>query len=214
MTLMVKLVPTIFLALPLLGATVTIEPGDNIADSFLALEANDSLLVGSGIYAETPELLLLLEESAQAGIAVTYAPFIREESALVINELMAKNDTTIADNYGEFDDWIEISNTGTSDINLSGYYLTDDVEDPFVFAFPDTVISPREYFIIWADDNPEQGSMHADFKLSSSGESLFLLYSRNLTKISAMEGGRMAMVNGRFLLLPLQAHRTRVEVLV
>lgn len=113
----------------------------------------------------------------QAGMVVTYAPFICEESALVINELMAKNDTTIADNYGEFDDWIEITNTGTSDINLSGYYLTDDVEDPFVFAFPDTVISPWEYFIIWADDDAEQGSMHADFKLSSDGEFLFLFNS-------------------------------------
>lgn len=164
---------------PLLGNTVTLEPGDNIADCFLALCAEDVLLVKSGIYTETAELelQLLLEESAQAGIVVTFLPFFCGENTLVLNELMAKNETTIADNYGEYDDWIEITNTGSSDINLSGYYLTDDVEEPFVFAFPDTVISPGEYFIIWADDDTEQGSMHADFKLSADGESIFLLYS-------------------------------------
>lgn len=177
MTIILKFLLPLLLALPLLGATVTIEPGDNIADYFIALCTEDTLLVGSGIYTETAELQLLLEESAQAGIVVTFLPFFCGENTLVLNELMAKNETTIADNYGEFDDWIEITNTGSSDINLSGYYLSDDVEDPFVFAFPDTVIGPGEYFIIWADDDTEQGSMHADFKLSSSGESLFLLNS-------------------------------------
>ncbi|RKZ05362.1 hypothetical protein DRQ25_16285, partial [Candidatus Fermentibacteria bacterium] len=75
------------------------------------------------------------------------------QSGLVLNELMAENDTTIADNYGEYDDWIEITNTGPNDINLSGYYLTDDAADPFKFAFPDTVIHPGDYFIVWADDD-------------------------------------------------------------
>ncbi len=99
------------------------------------------------------------------------------QSELHLNELMAKNDTTICDNYGEYDDWIEITNTGSAGVNLSGYYLTDDILEPFKFAFPDTVIQPGEYFIIWADDEPWQGSMHADFKLSADGEEVYLLYS-------------------------------------
>ena len=177
MTKLLKRLVPLFLASPLLGATVVIEPGDNIADYFLDLCAEDVLLVKSGIYTETAELQLLLEESAQAGIAVTFQPFLCGEGGLVLNELMAKNETTIADNYGEFDDWLEITNTGSSDINLIGYFLTDDVQDPFVFAFPDTVISPGEYFMIWTDDDPEQGSMHADFKLTAGGESVFLLNS-------------------------------------
>ena len=100
-----------------------------------------------------------------------------QQSGLVLNELMAKNDTTISDNYGEFDDWIEITNTGPADMNLSGYYLTDDTSDPFKFAFPDTVIHPGDYFIVWADEDPNQGSMHAEFKLASAGEEVYLFYS-------------------------------------
>ena len=45
---------------------------------------------------------------------------------LVINEIMASNDQTIADEFGEFDDWIEIYNNGNQSINLFGYHLSDD----------------------------------------------------------------------------------------
>ncbi len=94
---------------------------------------------------------------------------------LILNELMAGNDTTIADPYGEFDDWLELTNTGTSAISLSGWFLTDDIAFPEKFAFPDTLIQPGEYMIVWADDDPSQGSLHAEFKLSGDGEELYLL---------------------------------------
>lgn len=94
---------------------------------------------------------------------------------LILNELMAANDTTIEDSYGDFDDWLELTNTGNDAISLSGYFLTDDIAFPEKFAFPDTVIQPGEYMIVWADNDPEQGSLHAEFKLSSDGEELYLL---------------------------------------
>jgi len=61
---------------------------------------------------------------------------------LVLNELMAGNDSTIADDYGQYDDWIEIVNTGTGPLNLSSFRLTDDMAFPEKFSFPDTVIYP------------------------------------------------------------------------
>ncbi|RKZ05364.1 hypothetical protein DRQ25_16295 [Candidatus Fermentibacteria bacterium] len=39
------------------------------------------------------------------------------------------------------------------------------------------MIHPGDYFIVWADDDPSQGSMHAAFKLTSAGEEVYLLYS-------------------------------------
>lgn len=106
-----------------------------------------------------------------------FSPDVFQQSALMLNELMASNDTTIADNYGEYDDWIEITNPGPDDINLSDYHMTDDVTEPFKFTFPDSVIHPDEFFIVWADNAPEQGSMHAGFRLSSAGQSIYLLNS-------------------------------------
>jgi len=97
------------------------------------------------------------------------------ESALVINEIMASNDQTQADEYGEFNDWIEIYNIGSLDINLGDYYLSDDVNILDKYNFPSVTLGPNEYFIVWADDDEEdQGDNHATFKLSASGEAVYL----------------------------------------
>ena len=98
------------------------------------------------------------------------------DSDIVINEIMASNDNTVADEYGEYDDWIEIYNKGTNSINLNNYYLSDDISNLTKYIFPDYILGPNEYFIVWADDDEEeQGDFnHATFKLSAAGESLYL----------------------------------------
>lgn len=96
-------------------------------------------------------------------------------SDLVINELMASNDTTAADQDGEFDDWIELYNNGTTAIDLEGYALSDDGTDLMQWIFPaGTSIAADGYLIVWADNDDTQAGLHAAFKLSASGESLYL----------------------------------------
>ena len=94
---------------------------------------------------------------------------------LVINEIMASNDNVATDEYGEYDDWIEIYNNGDDPINLSGHYLSDDINNLTKYTFPDFILEPDQYFIVWADDDEEdQGDYnHATFKLSASGEELY-----------------------------------------
>jgi len=102
--------------------------------------------------------------------------FVYVDSDIVINELMASNDVTVSDEFGEFDDWIEIYNKGSVSVNLGGLHLSDDPLILGKYTFPDITLSPNEYFIVWADDDEEdQGDdYHATFKLSSSGEELYL----------------------------------------
>lgn len=95
-------------------------------------------------------------------------------SDLVINEFMADNETTVMDQDGEYDDWIELYNNGTEDIALGGYYLSDDPGDPGQWTFPDTTIAAGGYLVVWADNDEEQEGLHANFKISKSGESLIL----------------------------------------
>ncbi len=96
-------------------------------------------------------------------------------SDLVINELMASNSTTEADQDGEFDDWIELYNNTNASIDLSGYYLSDDAGDLMEWTFPmGTSIGANGYLIIWADNDTAQAGLHANFKLSSSGETLYM----------------------------------------
>ncbi len=93
-----------------------------------------------------------------------------EPQELYINELMAANLTSIPDEFGEYDDWIELYNSGQDTVFLDGYYLTDEPADPYEWAFPDTFIAPYGFLLVWADDDTLQGPLHASFKLSRNGE--------------------------------------------
>ena len=58
------------------------------------------------------------------------------QQSLYINEFMADNSATIADSTdGSYDDWIEIYNAGSEAINLSGYYMSDDPDNPLSYNF-------------------------------------------------------------------------------
>lgn len=93
---------------------------------------------------------------------------------LVINEYMATNSETQADEFGENDDWVEIYNNGVASVNLGGYFLSDNAGDPTKFSFPSTSLGPNEYLIVWPDNQPEQGPYHAAFGLGADGERIVL----------------------------------------
>jgi len=94
---------------------------------------------------------------------------------LYLNEFMASNQTTIADEFGDYDDWIEIHNAGDSAVRLQGLTLTDDFRSPTRWPFPDRVIPARGFVIVWADDEEHEGPLHASFNLSAvRGEQLGL----------------------------------------
>ncbi|MFT5600245.1 MAG: hypothetical protein ACI9N1_000479 [Flavobacteriales bacterium] len=94
---------------------------------------------------------------------------------LVINEFMASNDAIQADQDGEFDDWIEIFNKSNVIVDISGYGLSDDITKLNEFSFPaGTIIGANDYIVVWADKDLLQAGYHADFKLSSLGESIYL----------------------------------------
>lgn len=96
---------------------------------------------------------------------------------LVVNEFMASNESTASDANGEFNDWIELYNNTNTDIALEGYFLSDDGDEITQWAFPDTFITANSYLIIWADKDEDQEGLHANFKLSASGDAIYLTNS-------------------------------------
>ena len=102
-------------------------------------------------------------------IAIVALP-ITGHATLYINEFMADNDATIADPQGDYDDWIEIYNSGDAAINLGGKYLTDDLAEPDKWVFPEVTIEANGYLLIWADDDDGDEGLHTNFKLGASGE--------------------------------------------
>ncbi len=94
---------------------------------------------------------------------------------IVINELMAVNTTIVADQNGEFDDWFELYNLTSADIDISGYYLSDNDTKVAKWKVPQgTIITGGGFLIIWADKDTTQAGLHANFKLSAGGEEIVL----------------------------------------
>jgi hypothetical protein len=96
---------------------------------------------------------------------------------ITINELMAFNVSTVMDETGTYEDWIELYNNTSTALDLGGFYLTDDTSNLAKWQIPvNTVIPANGYQIIWTDEDQTDGPYHTNFKLSSTtGESVTLL---------------------------------------
>jgi len=101
--------------------------------------------------------------------------------ALFINELVADNETGIKDpDCGENADWLEIYNAGPVEVDVSGMYLTDDLEEPLKWQIPDgAAIAVGGFILVWSDDPaleecPDLTVYHTNFKLGKDGEEIGL----------------------------------------
>jgi hypothetical protein len=123
----------------------------------------------------------------------------QETLKIYINEFLASNVSTDADmvDFDDFSDWIELYNASDLDVDLQGFFLSDDLNDPYKWQFTETTIIPAKGFLrVWADGYntnpgetfqrpyPDQNNEtiyfttkyhHLNFKLSRAGESLVLL---------------------------------------
>ena len=111
---------------------------------------------------------------------------------VLINEYMASNDTTVADPAGDFDDWVEIYNPGSSAVDLGGYFATDDLATPDKWQLPagtgQTIVPAGGYLVLWFDGEPAEGPLHVDTKLSGGGEQIGLFRS-DLTPVDTLSYG-------------------------
>ena len=67
-----------------------------------------------------------------------------------INEIMSSNSATIADEDGDYSDWIELYNSGKDTVDLQGWGLSDNHDKPFKWIFPHKFI---KFFI---EGNPAE----------------------------------------------------------
>ena len=97
----------------------------------------------------------------------------RANVGLVINEVMAKNTTTLSDDQDDFDDWIELYNSGNT-LGTGSFYISDEQDYPNKWKLPDDLINSNDFLLLWCDDDPEDGSNHANFKLNNTSDQLYL----------------------------------------
>ena len=94
----------------------------------------------------------------------------KEAPPVVINEVLPANSNAGIDPYfSNYSEWIEIYNPGDKPVDLSGYYLSSSLKNPFQWKIPpDTIIQPKGFLIFWADKNDVYN--HTNFKLKPSDQ--------------------------------------------
>ncbi|QEE17952.1 CotH kinase family protein [Promethearchaeum syntrophicum] len=101
------------------------------------------------------------------------------QSDMQFNEIMSLNQGVIADENGDFDSWIEIYNLGPGTVSLKNLYLTDKFEEPNKWEFPDDILEDGDTYLVWADNETEEGLKHLSFTLQQEGGQIFLFMESN-----------------------------------
>ena len=116
------------------------------------------------------------------------SPVAGNTPLLFINEFMADNEATIADDHGSYSDWIEIYNGDVSDVWLGSLYLTDNFSVPDKWRLPSVTLPAGGFTLIWADGNSALGATHASFKLDKDGEEIGI-YTSDLLVVDTLTFG-------------------------
>lgn len=96
---------------------------------------------------------------------------------LFINEFSSSN-SVFRDEDGNTEDWIEIYNNSNQSISLLGYGLSDNVENPYKWIFPDTIIESQAYFLIWASGKNKKivgAPLHTSWRIGSTKKETLIL---------------------------------------
>ncbi len=128
-------------------------------------------------------LSLLIILSVLAGIfsACGFLEGDQSGGAVKLSEVMASNNGVLADESGDYPDWIELYNSSDKDIDLEGYSLTDKVDKRDRFIFPSFTIKSGEYLVIYASGKNTIDSanriIHLPYSINAQKEDV-LLYDK------------------------------------
>jgi hypothetical protein len=99
-------------------------------------------------------------------------------SQVVINEYSASNLRMFTDDFGKYEDWIELYNKNETPVDLSGWYLSDKTNKPKKWKIPvGTIIPPKGFLVFWASgrDLVTDSSFHTNFKFTQTKKDEFVV---------------------------------------
>ncbi|HXI52618.1 MAG TPA: lamin tail domain-containing protein, partial [Candidatus Saccharimonadales bacterium] len=117
------------------------------------------------------------DAAEDAGASDLYVlAFGTSRSPVEISEVVSDNNGVFRDEAMGTPDYVEIANVSTDPVLMDDYGLIDSgLEASKRFRFPaGTVLQPGQTLLVLCDGNPTQGPMHANFKISSGGDRIYL----------------------------------------
>jgi hypothetical protein len=106
----------------------------------------------------------------------------------IITEFMPDNERVLADEDGQFADWIEIHNPDVAPFDLGGYFLTDDPLLLTKWSFPAVTFPAGGYLVVFASGKNrtnDPARLHTSFDLNAGGGFLALVRPDGTTIVSA-----------------------------
>lgn len=108
-------------------------------------------------------------------LAIAFAFAVSSVSAqglrdVKINEVLVKNEASYADDHANHVGWIELYNSGYSQVNLAGAFLKFKQGDrEVIYRIPKTdartQVAPQGYLVFFADGSSNKGTFHTNFML-------------------------------------------------
>jgi hypothetical protein len=155
-------------------------PGENV----LAVEVHQVNATSSDIvWGATVDLLEVRRDPATPGYANSVRASLAPFPDVWIHEVLPLNTTGVMDNTGEREPWIELANAGTNAVDLTGWWLTDNLNQLTRWAFPtDAFLEPHALRLVWADAEPSEtlpNAWHSSFRLSHPAGVVALVRQQN-----------------------------------
>ena len=150
------------------GHIIDLYKYEKLPSGMAVIYENNNYLVGNSIspgYSNTVD-----------GIKKFQKEYMEVPEDLIINEVMNSNYEYLAQNGGEYYDWIELYNNTNKTIKLNDYCLTTNIDSTCKYKLPEVELKSKDYYIIMAsgDENLSNDDYkHANFKISDT-ESIYL----------------------------------------
>lgn len=124
--------------------------------------------------------------------------FGQRAKSIKINEVLTKNTSSVQDEFGQREAWIELANASFSSYNVRGMYITTDrsVIDPKMSVperikkmniipngEPRTNVTARQHLLFYCNSIPTKGSMHLSVKVDPTKPNWIALYDGNAVDI-------------------------------
>lgn len=120
-------------------------------------------------------------------------------SQVLINEYSCSNLNSYTDNFGNYEDWIELYNAGSTPVNLSNYCLSDKVNNLNKWQFGNVTINANSFLRIWASDNNinSGANLHTNFSLTQCKSNKVILSNPSLVIIDSLTVQRTKVGHSR-----------------